>query len=121
MDVRDSRAVGDFVGRVEVAAGRIDVLVNTAGGVSGPVMLPGLIFALISGLLMSFGIAAVSRDNNFPQIARLVILFSLGVTIWAFMNASLALFLLPVLPAAAAATLLSPFAIAACRDAIVLH
>ena len=40
MDVRDSRAVGDFVGRVEVAAGRIDVLVNTAGGVSGQVMQP---------------------------------------------------------------------------------
>jgi len=40
VDVRDSRAVGDFVGRVEVAAGRIDVLVNTAGGVSGQVMQP---------------------------------------------------------------------------------
>jgi hypothetical protein len=45
-------------------------------------MLPGLIFALISGLLMSFGIAAVSRENGFPQIARLVILFSLGITCW---------------------------------------
>jgi hypothetical protein len=45
-------------------------------------MVPGIIFALVSGLLMSFGIAAVSRENNFGQIARLVILFSLGLTSW---------------------------------------
>lgn len=57
---------------------------NTAGFAANDpsMMLPGLIFALVSGLLMSFGIGAVSRENSFPQIARLVILFSLGTTIW---------------------------------------
>jgi len=45
-------------------------------------MLPGLIFALVSGLMMAFGIAAVGRENSFAEVARLVVLFSLGVTIW---------------------------------------
>ena len=45
-------------------------------------MAPGLAFALVAGLFMSFGIAAVSRENSFAQIARLVILFSLGLTVW---------------------------------------
>lgn len=40
VDVRDASAVAAFVARVEAAAGRIDVLVNTAGGVSGQVMRP---------------------------------------------------------------------------------
>ena len=57
---------------------------NTAGFAANDpsMMLPGLIFALVSGLLLSFGIGAVSRENSFAQIARLVILFSLGTTIW---------------------------------------
>ena len=45
-------------------------------------MLPGLIFALVSGLMMAFGIAAVGRENSFAEVARLVVLFSLGITIW---------------------------------------
>jgi 3-oxoacyl-[acyl-carrier protein] reductase len=40
VDVRDARAVSAFVARVEAAAGRIDVLVNTAGGVAGQTMRP---------------------------------------------------------------------------------
>ena len=40
VDVRDAPAVSDFVARVEAAAGRVDALVNTAGGVSGQVMQP---------------------------------------------------------------------------------
>jgi 3-oxoacyl-[acyl-carrier protein] reductase len=40
VDVRDARAVADFVARVDGAAGRVDILVNTAGGVSGQVMRP---------------------------------------------------------------------------------
>ena len=57
---------------------------NTGGFAANDLsmMLPGLVFALVSGLFMSFGIAAVSRENNFAQTARLVILFSLGLTIW---------------------------------------
>ena len=40
VDVRDGPAVSAFVARVEAAAGRIDVLVNTAGGVAGQTMRP---------------------------------------------------------------------------------
>src|SRR5262245_40324895 len=40
VDVRDPAAVAAFVARVDAAAGRIDALVNTAGGVSGQVMRP---------------------------------------------------------------------------------
>ena len=35
VDVRDAAAVGAFVARVDAASGRIDALVNTAGGVAG--------------------------------------------------------------------------------------
>jgi 3-oxoacyl-[acyl-carrier protein] reductase len=40
VDVRDAQAVSAFVARVEAAAGRIDALVNTAGGVAGQTMRP---------------------------------------------------------------------------------
>jgi 3-oxoacyl-[acyl-carrier protein] reductase len=40
VDVRDATAVAAFVARVEGAAGRIDALVNTAGGVAGQTMRP---------------------------------------------------------------------------------
>jgi 3-oxoacyl-[acyl-carrier protein] reductase len=40
VDVRDAAAVGAFVARVDAAGGRIDALVNTAGGVAGQVMRP---------------------------------------------------------------------------------
>ena len=40
VDVRDAAAVGAFVARVDAASGRIDALVNTAGGVAGQVMRP---------------------------------------------------------------------------------
>ena len=57
---------------------------NTGGFAAEDIsmMLPGLLFALASGLLLSFGIAAVGRENSFAQIARLVVLFSLGITVW---------------------------------------
>jgi len=45
-------------------------------------MLPGLIFALVSGVMMAFGIAAVGRENSFAEVGRLVVLFSLGITTW---------------------------------------
>jgi 3-oxoacyl-[acyl-carrier protein] reductase len=38
--VRDAAAVAAFVARVDAASGRIDALVNTAGGVAGQVMRP---------------------------------------------------------------------------------
>ena len=40
VDVRDVQAVNAFVAQVEAVAGRIDVLVNTAGGVAGQTMRP---------------------------------------------------------------------------------
>ena len=40
VDVRDPHAVGAFVARAEGETGRVDVLVNTAGGVAGQVMRP---------------------------------------------------------------------------------
>ena len=57
---------------------------NTSGFAANDMgmMLPGLIFALVSGLLMSFGIGAVAKENSFAETARFAILFSLGVTIW---------------------------------------
>jgi hypothetical protein len=57
---------------------------NTGGFAANDLgmMLPGFIFALVSGLMMSLGIAAVGKENSFAELARLVILFSLGITIW---------------------------------------
>jgi hypothetical protein len=72
-------------GTVAYGRGPIATIHFNTGGFAAndlSMMLPGLIFALVSGLLMSFGIAAVSRDNGFAETARLVILFSLGLTIW---------------------------------------
>ena len=40
VDVRDAAAVGAFVARADAESGRIDALVNTAGGVAGQVMRP---------------------------------------------------------------------------------
>lgn len=40
VDVRDADAVRAFVSRAEAETGRVDVLVNTAGGVAGQVMRP---------------------------------------------------------------------------------
>jgi hypothetical protein len=49
-------------------------------------ILPGLILALVSGLLMAFGLAAVGGGGrNFSATARLVILFSLGFTVWEYL------------------------------------
>jgi len=45
-------------------------------------MLPGLVFALVSGVLMALGIGAVAKENSFAETARMVVLFSLGVTVW---------------------------------------
>jgi len=45
-------------------------------------IVPGLVFALVSGVLMSLGIGAVAKENSFAETARMVLLFSLGMTIW---------------------------------------
>jgi hypothetical protein len=45
-------------------------------------LLPGFIFAIVSGLLIAFGLAAVSRGKHFADLAQLVVLFSIGVMAW---------------------------------------
>lgn len=46
-------------------------------------LLPGFIMAVISGLLMAFGLAAVGGGGRrFAGVAQLVILFSLGIATW---------------------------------------
>jgi hypothetical protein len=46
-------------------------------------ILPGFISAVVAGLLMAFGLAAVGGGGRrFASSARLVVLFSLGITVW---------------------------------------
>ena len=49
-------------------------------------ILPGLIVALISGLLMALGLAAVAPGKSFEEMARLVILVSASFTVWEFLG-----------------------------------
>jgi len=45
-------------------------------------LLPGFILAVIAGLLIAFGLAAVGGGRSFSDLARLVILVTLGFTTW---------------------------------------
>ncbi len=58
---------------------------NTSGFSSDDMsmLLPGFIAAVVSGLLMAVGLAAVGGGGRrFSSVARLVVLFSLGITVW---------------------------------------
>ena len=57
---------------------------NTAGFAVDDMsmMVSGFVFAIISGLLMAFGLAAVGAGRSFAGLARLVVLFSIGITAW---------------------------------------
>lgn len=48
-------------------------------------ILPGFIVALIAGLLIAFGLAAVG-ERSFGELARLVVCFSLGFTVWEYLG-----------------------------------
>jgi len=49
-------------------------------------IIPGLVMALIAGLLLAFGLAAVGGGGrSFASTARLVILFSLAFTAWEYL------------------------------------
>lgn len=49
-------------------------------------LLPGFIVAVLTGLLMAFGLAAVGGGGrSFAGVARLVVLFSFGFTTWAYL------------------------------------
>ncbi len=53
-------------------------------------ILPGFIAAIVSGLLMAFGLAAVGGGGRgFPGLARLVVLLSLAFTTWTLLSAPL--------------------------------
>lgn len=46
-------------------------------------MLPGFVLAAVAGLLIAFGLAAVGGGGrSFANVARLVVLFTLGFTAW---------------------------------------
>lgn len=48
-------------------------------------LLPGFIVAVVSGLLIAFGLAAVG-GRSFADLTRLVVCFSLGFTVWEFLG-----------------------------------
>ena len=48
-------------------------------------ILPGFIVAVIAGLLLAFGLAAAG-GRPFADLARLVVCFSLGFTVWEFLG-----------------------------------
>ncbi len=47
-------------------------------------LLPGFIVAVVTGLLIAFALAAVG-GRSFAGLARLVVLYSLGFTTWAYL------------------------------------
>lgn len=50
-------------------------------------ILPGFIVALVTGLLMAFGLAAVGGGGrSYGSVARLVVCFSLAFTVWEFLG-----------------------------------
>jgi hypothetical protein len=50
-------------------------------------LLPGFLVAVVTGLLMAFGLAAVGGGGRaFSGVARLVVLYSLGFTVWEFLG-----------------------------------
>jgi hypothetical protein len=53
-------------------------------------LLPGLIFALGAGMLISLGLGAVATGRTFGELARLVVFGSLGVCTWIFLAAPVA-------------------------------
>ncbi|HLL31524.1 MAG TPA: hypothetical protein VK403_11050 [Allosphingosinicella sp.] len=62
---------------------------NTAGfpAEDMSMMLPGIIIAIVSGLLIAFGLAAVGGGGrSFTSMAQLVVCFSLGFTVWEYLG-----------------------------------
>ena len=82
-------AHGSASGAVLYAQGPIaTVFFNTQGYSPDDMsmLLPGLIVALVTGLLLAFGLAAVGGGGrSFGGTARLVVLFSLAFTTWEFL------------------------------------
>ena len=49
-------------------------------------VVPGLILALVTGLLFAFGLHAAGAGRRFGELARLVVLVSLAYTSWQFLG-----------------------------------
>jgi cytochrome c oxidase assembly factor CtaG len=49
-------------------------------------IVPGLILALVAGLLFAIGLAAVRAGRSFAELARLAVLVSLAFTAWEFLG-----------------------------------
>jgi hypothetical protein len=49
-------------------------------------ILPGFIVAVVAGLLIAFGLAAVGGGRSFAELARLVVCVSLGFTVWEYLG-----------------------------------
>jgi hypothetical protein len=65
------------------------VYFNTAGFAAEDMsmMLPGIIIAIVSGLLMAFGLGAVGGGGrSFKGMAQLVVCFSLAFTVWEYLG-----------------------------------
>jgi hypothetical protein len=82
-------AHGSASGAVLYAQGPIATVFFNSQGYSPDdmsMLLPGLIAALVAGLLMAFGLAAVGGGGrSFASVARLVILLSLAFTVWEYL------------------------------------
>jgi hypothetical protein len=50
-------------------------------------VIPGLVVALVAGMLMAFGLGAVATGRTFAQLGRLVVCVSLGFCAWIFLAA----------------------------------
>jgi hypothetical protein len=48
-------------------------------------LLPGFIAAVLTALLIAFALAAGAGGRNFAEAARLVVLYTLGFNIWAYL------------------------------------
>lgn len=77
-------------GAVLYAKGPIATVYFNTNGYSPDDMsmiLPGFIMAVVSGVLMAFGLAAVGGGGrSFAATAQLVVCFSLGFTVWEFLG-----------------------------------
>ena len=82
-------AHGSAAGAVLYGQGPIATVFFNTQGFSPDDMsmiLPGLVMALIAGLLLAFGLAAVGGGGrSYASTARLVILFSLAFTAWEYL------------------------------------
>jgi hypothetical protein len=81
---------GSAQGAVLYAKGPIaTVEFNTAGFSPNDMsmLLPGFIVSIVAGLLMAFGLASVGGGGrSFANLARLVVLYSLGFTVWEYLG-----------------------------------